>query len=95
MEKQCVPDKDLPEWAKPKPNNAPPSLVSFFNFIYLFIYFKSGCKNIAFPEKIGGDSLLSNRFYAMISLEILLTCQFFALAPLENHVFPSNFGIPF
>jgi len=27
MEKQCVPDKDLPEWAKPKLSNAPPSLV--------------------------------------------------------------------
>lgn len=27
MEKQCVPDKDLPDWAKPKPKGAPPSAV--------------------------------------------------------------------
>jgi len=27
MEKQCVPDKELPEWAKPKPKGAPPSQV--------------------------------------------------------------------
>jgi len=27
MEKQCVPDKDLPDWAKPKPKGNPPSAV--------------------------------------------------------------------
>jgi len=27
MEKQCVPEKDLPDWAKQKLKSAPPSVV--------------------------------------------------------------------